>query len=214
MKLKIIACEIFRWMIEENPIEADIVYLDIAQHDYPEILHYKLQDEIDASMKYENILLFYGLCGNAIIDLHSTHSNLYVFRAHDCSTVLLGSPDQHINEIWSCFALHEKKKSNINHDFTLWKQQYGEEMAQYLSSMLHATKDIAYINFERKEDEMTLTKLENDGYHIHQMYPGTMHIVKQMLFQKDHPMILKVPIHEKIIGIYDFDRVISTKTMV
>lgn len=53
MKIKVISCEIFRWICEENKLpNYDYVFYEIAQH-------------------YDIILLLCGLLGNAINNLTS-----------------------------------------------------------------------------------------------------------------------------------------------
>lgn len=212
MKLKVIACEIFRWIVEMEVKEhMDLVFIEIASHNEPAILHDKLQKEIDASQEYDVILLLYGICGNAIIGLCSPHVNLYVFRAHDCSSVFLGTQGLFINERWSCFAMHQQHLSFQSlQSVEDYEQLYGSEHGRYLWEIMSGGNELAYLSFHRKEDEQAWKELTEEGYHINNIYIGSKEVVQCMLHQVSHPMIYHVPKNKKITGIYDFKEIISS----
>jgi hypothetical protein len=98
-KTKILACAV---IIEELrsklPENIEYVTLDFGLHRSPQDLHAKLQELIDQSTGYENIVLAFGLCGMAVIGLHSDTSTLIVPRADDCIAVFLGSRDAYLKE--------------------------------------------------------------------------------------------------------------------
>lgn len=201
MKIKVIGCEIFRWMVEEHPLVCDCIFLGIAQHDEPEILHKHLQEEINASQNYDMILLLYGLCGNAIANLTSEKVPMFVFRAHDCSAILLGSNKKQLNQRWSCFSLQKENKLWGFTTFEELEEQYGEH-AQYLWDILYGNNEIGYISFHRKEDEEAKIRLEKEGKKITTIFEGTKEVVEAMLDGKDHPMVLKCESGAKIKAVY------------
>ena len=96
---KILACAV---VIEElrSQLSEGIDYetLDFGLHRSPEQLRTKLQEYIDESAEYENIVLAYGLCGMAIAGLKSDTSNLIVPRVDDCIAIFLGSRDAYLKE--------------------------------------------------------------------------------------------------------------------
>lgn len=200
MKVKVIACSIFQWMVEEHLGKFDCVYLDIAQHDEPEILHRKLQDEINASQEYDAIYLLYGLCGNAIANLTS-EVDVYVFKAHDCSAILLGSNNKQLNQRWSCFSLQKENKLWGFTTFEELEEQYGEN-AQYLWDILYGSNEIGYITFHRKEDEEAHIRLTNEGKKITTIFEGTQEVVLAMLDGKEHEMVLQLKKGQKIKAVY------------
>lgn len=207
MKVKVIGCSIFKWFCEKGPIEYDYVFMDIAQHDHPAILNQTLQQEINASQQYDIIILLYGVCGNAVVGLSSKHTPILLFRAHDCSAVLLGSNQKQLNQRWSCFSLWESKKE-ISPSIEQLEQQYGEH-AQYLYEMLYQDKELAYIDFQDDRDREACNKLKQEGYQITQMYQGTDEIIKKMLNLEQHPMILKINKDKKIKCVYDLEVILK-----
>lgn len=98
-KTKILACAV---VIEElrSRLSDGIDYeiLDFGLHRSPEQLRTKLQELIDESSEYENIVLAYGLCGMAISGLYSKTSNLIVPRVDDCIAIFLGSRGAYLKE--------------------------------------------------------------------------------------------------------------------
>ena len=116
---------------EEHKNNFDCTFLEIAQHDEPDKLRDSLQEEINKCEGYDAIYLLYGLCGNAIMNLTSPHCDMYVFRAHDCSAILLGSNEKQLNQRWSCFSLKKENSLWGATSFKEMEEKYGEH-AQYL----------------------------------------------------------------------------------
>ena len=98
-KTKILACAV---VIEElrSKLSEDIdcETLDFGLHRSPEQLRTKLQEYIDESAEYENIILAYGICGMAVIGLYSNTSRLIVPRVDDCIAIFLGSRKAYLKE--------------------------------------------------------------------------------------------------------------------
>lgn len=210
MKVKVISCEIFRWICEENKLpNYDYVFYEIAQHDHPKQLNQRLQNEINNSQHYDIILLLYGLCGNAINNLTSKNVDMYVFRAHDCSTILLADSKKHINQQWSCFALAKSKKNSIAFTLESLKLQYKEH-AQYLWEILKFDNELVYINFNKEEDKKVKKQLLNEGKKIIHEYEGSKEGVHAILNMKQHALILKIYKDKKIKSVYDLDEVIRS----
>lgn len=67
-------------------------------HDQPDVLRKEVQatvNGLEANPEIETVLLFYGVCGNGLIGVKSRRCRMVLPRAHDCISVLLGSPDVH-----------------------------------------------------------------------------------------------------------------------
>ncbi len=70
----------------------------IGLHDQPKVLHAQLVTAIEraeADPAVETIVLVYGLCGLALVDLAPRRCPLVVPRAHDCITLFLGSKERY-----------------------------------------------------------------------------------------------------------------------
>lgn len=67
-------------------------------HDHPAGLRGRLADaiaEAEADLRVEAVVLVYGLCGLALVDLKPQRCLLVVPRAHDCITLFLGSKERY-----------------------------------------------------------------------------------------------------------------------
>lgn len=147
--IKIISCEIFKPYIETLNLDLDITYIEIEGHNYPKRLSKQIQKEIDKCKGYEKIILLYGLCGNAMLNIEARDIPLLIVRVHDCLSILLGSKER-FNQLfrdrlsvgWSCYSL-EGNQSSFD--------DYDDEDREYLESILHPKKDI-YVTFDLDED--------------------------------------------------------------
>lgn len=150
--MKIIACKIYKKYLELLNVDEEIVYLDIESHLYPKRLTRLIQKEIDSCQNVDHILLLYGLCGNALLDIHAHDIPVYVIRVHDCLSVLLGG-QKRWNELfshrrsqsWSCFSLENQRMFQL--------EDYDEEDREYLESILKQDKEI-YISFGMDEEKI------------------------------------------------------------
>lgn len=110
MRFKLIGCKLIQREIASIIAKTDnIVDVTLIRQDYhqtPELLRDVLQreiDEIDSNeSRYTNdltlndidaILIAYGLCSNATVGIHSRKYKIVIPKAHDCSTLLMGSKE-------------------------------------------------------------------------------------------------------------------------
>lgn len=94
----VIACRVIRAELERLRIQHDaaveVHYLDQNLHRTPERMSKKIQSQIDAVAGHAaEIILGYGLCSNGIAGVRAVNQPVYIPRAHDCITLLLGSRD-------------------------------------------------------------------------------------------------------------------------
>jgi hypothetical protein len=98
-KTKILACAV---VIEELrsrlPPDIECEILDFGLHRTPDKLKIGLQEAIDRSEGYETIVLAFGLCGQAVLGLHSKSATLVIPRADDCIAVFLGSREVYLKQ--------------------------------------------------------------------------------------------------------------------
>jgi len=104
MRLKLVSCEIFYRefcaAIARSPHTVDVRFLPKGLHDIGcEGMLQRLQAAVDevGDIKYDAVLLGYGLCNNGIVGLTARLSPLIVPRAHDCITLFLGSAQRYMN---------------------------------------------------------------------------------------------------------------------
>lgn len=148
--IKIISCEIFKPYIELIDVDIDITYIEIEGHNYPKRLSKLIQTEIDKCQGYDKIILLYGLCGNALLEIEARDIPIYIVRVHDCLSILLGSKERfellfqnRLSAGWSCYSLEGRYKCF---------EEYDEEEREYLESVLNPKKDI-YITLNMDRDK-------------------------------------------------------------
>lgn len=149
--IKITACEIFRPYIKMLNICEKIDYLEIESHNYPHRLSQMIQKKIDESQNYSKILLIYGLCGNAILNIKARDVPVYVVKVHDCLSILLGSQDKfmklfqdRLSAGWSCYSLETKPLLSFD--------QYDKEEQEYLKKIFNSPRNI-YISFQMENEK-------------------------------------------------------------
>jgi hypothetical protein len=116
LHLKIIACKVmYRELSQVASLSrnvTDVTWLRQGLHDLPEKLAATLQAEVAAvdagddirthpppyGDDFDAILIGYGLCCNGVVGLSSEKYPLVIPRAHDCTTVFLGSKERYKRE--------------------------------------------------------------------------------------------------------------------
>ena len=154
MKLVMLGCKVFSRelyaLCAKSPNIVEIRWMKAALHKNPQAdLRPALQraiDEVEAGdVKFDAILLGFGLCSMGIVGLHSKKYPLVVPRAHDCVTMLLGSRekyqelfDEHNGGVYwySAGWLEQMDTPGRGYDeqakYMDYVEKYGEDNAQYL----------------------------------------------------------------------------------
>ena len=154
-KTKILACAV---IIEELrsrlPVEVECEILDFGLHRSPELLRKKLQEIIDVSCDYENIILAFGLCGMATIGLRSETSTLIVPRADDCIAVFLGSRKAYLKHqsdfpgtLFLSKGWIEGRIDDVSTNDNVYHQlleKYGEERAKRMLAVYMARQPLRH----------------------------------------------------------------------
>lgn len=98
----IVACRVLEAEIAAVSAEAPHIvrreFMEVGLHDQPTGLRSKLASAIaraEADSAVEVVILVYGLCGLALVDLSPNRCPLVVPRAHDCLTLFLGSRERY-----------------------------------------------------------------------------------------------------------------------
>ena len=147
-KTKILACAV---VIEELrsklSSEVECETLDFGLHRTPEVLKAKLQETIDKSTGFETIVLAYGLCGQAVLGLHSDSASLVIPRADDCIAIFLGSREAYLKQQfenpgslflskgWIEGRIDDSGTPPVMKEYPLMVQRYGEERAKRMQAV-------------------------------------------------------------------------------
>jgi len=157
MRIALIGCmvmnrEISR-LVAESAHVVRVWWLRQGLHDTPNLLRSDLQHTVDeieaenqklsAGLRFEAIVLAYGLCSNGVIGLRSNSLPIIVPRCDDCISLFLGSSDRYrvlFNEMpgaywYNCGWIEQAftpSKKNYELRRAEYVEEYGEENADYL----------------------------------------------------------------------------------
>jgi hypothetical protein len=241
---KLIACEImFReicYCASQSRNIIDIQFMPKGLHDIGETkMAPILQSEIDNvdTIKYDAVLLGYGLCNNGICGLHAGLP-LVVPRAHDCITLLLGSKEKYNQYFdsnpgtffkspgWverdldpNSSAQSITSQLGIEHTYQDYLKKYGADDAQYLMETLgdwfKNYKKLTYIDtckgigdFEVYK-ELTKQQAKDKGWEYEELQ-GDMGLLARLLDGEwDEHEFLVIPPNQSIQAFYDREKIIS-----
>ena len=81
--------DVIRYVIRKYQIEISVIWLDRKLHNDPKKLHLRIQEQICANQDAQDILLSYGLCGNAVTGLYSENTRIILPAFNDCICQIL-----------------------------------------------------------------------------------------------------------------------------
>lgn len=68
--------DLIRYVIKKYEMDIPVIWMDRRLHNDVENLHRMIQKQINENQDAEEILLSYGLCGNAVLGLYSAETKL------------------------------------------------------------------------------------------------------------------------------------------
>ncbi len=244
MKFKLICCEVLMReacrLIADCPHTIDPEFTPKGAHEDSLKLHDIIQAAVDNASKkneYDAILLGFGLCGNALVDVASSGIPLVIPRAHDCCTIFLGSRElfkQYFSDNpsmeWSSASYMERgdsyiregsvgKMMGLDKSYEQLEAEYGSENATFIWETLHPeqhSSEMIYINIPGTENLRYLEKFNTLACETNRsikLINGDMRLLKGLLYgdwnSKEYLIINN---REKIKGVYDYDEVIAVDT--
>ncbi len=244
MKLKLLACDVLvreiSHCIARCPNTIYPAFTAKGEHNVSDRLRANLQGQIDSAetdgVAYDAILLGYGLCGNSTHGLQARSFPLIVPRAHDCTTLFLGSKEsfeEHFganpSQGWTSVGYSERGGGLVSDGATRGDRaldpsymdmvaQYGEESALYLWETLHPQKhsdEIFFIDVPetRNADIKAHIRAEAEelGKPLREL-PGSLRLIDALLAgQWDAADFLIVPPGHRIAGVYDHQQVMAAE---
>ncbi len=242
MLLRVIACDVLTrevcWCAARTPHTLDISFTAKGEHNAPTKLRALLQEQIDGAAQnaspYDAVLLAYGLCGNAAVGLTARDCPLVIPRAHDCTTLFLGSKEAfrahfgaNPSQAWTSVGYAERGDAILSDgdarsfsetglSFAQIVEQYGEENARYLVAALSAGHDSPEIPFLDVPETHIPAIVARIREHIAargktmRPLPGNIALIENLLFG-DWPedQFLVVPPGARIEGVYDHNQVLK-----
>ncbi len=223
MKKAIISCAVFepylKILLNNRDDIQSVVFLEVKQHNHPEQLAILLQQDIDRISDVDEILVMYGLCGNAILPLKSNSIPIRLLKVHDCGMVLAGSRKRYkelfahrLSQSYSCVAydvLESSENYRMSLEYLRIKQEYGEDNAEYILETLHKPKNetTVFFDFGLKEDQEFLKK--NIGRPL-EIVSGGWQMMQDFIDGKDNDAVV-LKEDEELFAIYDLDEVFVSR---
>ncbi|MCR4431068.1 MAG: DUF1638 domain-containing protein [Tepidanaerobacteraceae bacterium] len=143
MKNIIIACRTLydelNLAISNTNCEYPVIWVDSEYHSDPNRLRSKLQQEIDAQDGFDNILLAYGFCGNAILDLKASTANLIFPKTDDCISMLLSRPKEKFERMKATYFLTKgwiESSKSIMKEYLNAVSRYGEKRTRRIFQIM------------------------------------------------------------------------------
>ena len=191
---RVIACAtVIEEMLPLLPADVPYEGLDFGLHINPRELKKTLQKKIDqASQEADVLLLGYGLCSMAVVDLHATTATLVIPRTDDCIAIFLGSCHAYRDQAKKEPGTYYLTKGWIEAGDTPFEphqklvEKYGEETAEYVTRlMLKNYKRLAFINTGQYEIERyqaySRRTAERFGLRFEEL-EGSPNLVRKMIF--------------------------------
>lgn len=203
---------------EENDVHFDIKWIEVKKHNNPDELAEEIQKNIDLITDADEILIMYGLCGNALLKIKPRKLPLVLLRAHDCCSILMGSKARflehfghRLSQRWSCESYELEEMNNYiekSLEFQKMVNEYGYDNAHYVYSLLYPKNEgkTVYISFDSDNDHKKILELSDNQIEI---IKGDSSLIEKLLSDKVIDEVLKLYPGESIEPIYDHIEVIS-----
>ena len=145
MRIAMIGCMVMNreicHLVAESHNIVRVWWLRQGLHETPDLLRVQLQESIDQiehenelqpeNMKYDPIILAYGLCSNGVLGLRSRSIPIVVPRCDDCISLFLGSADRYRQLFYKLDGVYWYNSGWIEQSFTASTQNYALRRKQY-----------------------------------------------------------------------------------
>lgn len=243
MQLKLLACDVLTreicHCVARCPHTISLAFTPKGEHNVPEQLRARLQRQIDAvgeeDYQYDAILMGYGLCGNGILGLESRDLPVVIPRAHDCTTLFLGSKaafQEHFganpSQTWASVGYVERGGGTLAEDMTreafgLNNQTrdelvalYGEENAGYMAEMLkieHGSNELFFLDVPETRMPNLVERIQreaNDNGLGLRTIPGSTRLIDKLIAGDwNDDEFLTLPPRHRVHAVYDHHQVIQ-----
>jgi len=195
MKRLLLGCGIMQKELEAaleqyDMSNLDIIWIEAGLHAVPAELHTELQKHIDAAGEYDEVILGYGLCGKALLDITATHCDILYPRTDDCISALmcencraaeLRRDSYFLSRGW----LTMRSDDSLVSQFNELLEKYDEETAQEIMEMMYGHyKRIVYLQAEKEiapEDLELAKKTAADMNFEFEIEPATVKLYEKLV---------------------------------
>lgn len=143
MKYAIVACQTLQdelnLAIKETDCQYPVIWVDSEYHIDPNKLRTKLQQEIDALKDVDSLLFAYGSCGNGLVGLTASTSNLIIPKTDDCISMVLCRPSEKLERHKETYFLTKgwiDSSKGLSFEYQHCVQRYGETRARRIFELM------------------------------------------------------------------------------
>jgi hypothetical protein len=168
--------------------EYPIIWVESGLHNSPGKLNRHLQTEIEKLDNVNNILLVFGYCGNALLDLVSSKGKLIFPKVDDCISLLLGGNTKKnlLNKEAAAYYLTRgwlSYENNIWDEYTHCVNRFGYDKAQSIfKTILNNYVNLNIIDtgaYDLTEFLEQTDKIATELGLKHQVVPGTLDLLQK-----------------------------------
>lgn len=238
MRLKLISCEIFYReicaAISRSVNTVDVEFLPKGLHDIgTAAMRERLQGALDRvdGLRYDAILLAYGLCNNGTAALEARTVPIVLPRAHDCIAVFLGSRERYLayfdshpgvffkttgwiergTDDGELSQISIQRRTGFDTSYEELVSRYGKENADYLqealSSYLKQYRRLTFIEMGIEPDDSFERQAREEaarrGWSFEKI-PGDMSLIQRLVDgQWDERDFLILRPGQRVVARYD-----------
>jgi len=194
MGTAILACQTLQaeltLAIQETRVDFPIIYVESGLHNTPELLHKRIQEEINRIDNVDTILLLFGYCGNSLLGIKSDRSKLVLPKVDDCIPLLLGSCEarKSISKEMGTYFLTKgwlDYEKNLLKEYERCIERYGQaRTSKIMKIMLGHYKRFMLIDTGAYPVESVLAQTKDIAERLnlcHDITPGSLRLFHKLL---------------------------------
>ncbi len=194
MRTAILACHTLqnelKMAIKEAGVDFPVYYIESGLHNTPELLHQRIQGEINRIDNVDVIILVFGYCGNSLLGIKSDTATLIIPRVDDCIPLLLGSCEARkaISKEMGTYFLTKgwiDNENNMLQEYERCVQRYGQARAlKVMKVMLAHYKRFMLIDTGAYPVESVVPVTQDFADKLglrHEVAPGSLRLLHKLL---------------------------------
>ncbi|WP_188399959.1 DUF1638 domain-containing protein [Sporomusa sp. GT1] len=194
MGTAILACQTLRdelkLTIKETGVSFPTIYVESGLHNTPELLHKRIQEEINRIDNIDVILLLFGYCGNSLLGIKSDKANLVIPKVDDCIPLLLGSCEarKNISKEMGTYFLTKgwlDYENNLLREYDRCIERYGQvRTSKIMKIMLGHYKRFMLIDTGAYPVEEVLPRTQAFAERLtmqHEVAQGSLRLFRKLL---------------------------------
>jgi hypothetical protein len=202
----IVACETLKQellaVLERRGCGYPVTWIDAGKHTWPDKLRVAVQEAIDdIPPSYETVLLLFGFCVNAMVDIEARSHRLVMPRAADCIPLFIGSRKEREAYGTRTYFFTEgylNSGGSAVSDASRIYERYGEEDGLFImKKMLGHYQDFAVVNTGVFDVDAVKARVDDFAKSLEipvKLIPGSLRIIDALVaggWQDDEFLVLE-----------------------